>query len=121
MNEPERMRSESEAHGTEAGDDRLRALYAAADLPLKPPEELDRRVAALAAQHDSRATTARVLWPLLPFRFRPAIGAVGAVFFLVFLMLALTWWGQSWPNRLVRQPGRRQIVPTVPPASQDTF
>src|SRR2546428_2934235 len=70
---------------------RLRALCAAADPPVRPSEALRRRVAGLAAVHDARAVRRRIKSPFWR-DWRSAASAAAAVVLLTFLGLAVRQW-----------------------------
>src|SRR5438309_527505 len=95
----ERERITGEGSPGESGQDRreerLRALYTEAYLPLDPSEALERRVAAVMARHVPEPAARRparlAWWPLRPIGWGPAAGALAAALLLAALGLTLVW------------------------------
>src|SRR5437016_5024172 len=106
MSERERMSRETapDRSGEDRESDWLRALYAAADLPLKPPVELQCRVAELAARCEAQASRRDGWWPLLPFRLGLVAGAAAAALLLAALGLMVLFRSEHRRSILAQQP-----------------
>ena len=72
------QKTNPDERGGDPREERLQALFTAADPPLQPSEALRRRVREITSRADTQASR-RNRWPLLPMLLRPAALLAAAV------------------------------------------